>query len=184
MSSIPGYNDLRTTIWFNILTSETMADDFALIDTKPCNEPTWVVPITNNKPTPSSIIGPLRGLLWQPAHVELCKAGEGGRCSLCGCEENELYNGFNKAKFTYTIDGLWPHPHSPQLFLIKKGQVINKFFAYTTSAPAWTQLSRFVVEKDLEDGQKVGHRPAGVLKQAKAYWHHLNHRLVFIAAVT
>lgn len=181
IQSVKGFNDLRATIWFNILTSKTIRDEFNLLDSNANNEPTWVDHISNDGPILASTIGLLRGLFWQPAHVELCQEGEGGKCSLCGDVENELYHGFNKAKFKYTVEGLWPHPHSPQLLLSKKGQIIEKFFGYTTSAPAWTQLSRFLVERDLEDGQREGHRPAAVLKQSRNYWRHLKKNLVFIA---
>lgn len=181
VQSVKGYNDLRATIWFNILTSDTINDELNTLDSNACNEPTWVKPISNDSPILASKIGLFRGFFWQPAHVELCKAGEGGKCSLCGCDENVLYDGFNKAKFSYTVEGLWPHPHSPQLLLSKQGEIIEKFFGYTTSAPAWTQLSRFLVEKELEDGQREGHRPAAVLKQSKINWRHLDKRLVFVA---
>lgn len=181
IQSAKGFSDLRATIWFNILTWDTISDAFEVLDSSVNNEPTWVEPISNEVPTPASRIGLLRGLFWQPAHVELCKAGEGGKCCLCGDVENEMYHGFNKAKFSYTVDGFWPHPHSPQMLLSKKGQIIQKFFGYTTSAPAWTQLGRFLVERELEDGRREGHRPSSVLKQARIYWWHLKKNLVFIA---
>jgi CRISPR system Cascade subunit CasA len=181
IQSTKGFNDLRATIWFNILTWDTINSEFNPLDSKADNEPTWVEPISNDRPILASRIGLLRGLFWQPAHVELCKASEGGKCSLCGDVENELYHGFNKAKFNYTVEGLWPHPHSPQLLLSKKGQIIEKFFGYTTSAPVWTQLSRFLVERELEEGRMEGHRPAAVLRQSRHYWRHLQKNLVLIA---
>lgn len=178
---IPDYNHLRATVWFNILTSEILEKEFSLIKSTSCNEPTWVTPISNRTPITADGIGFIRGLFWQPNHVELHLSKESGRCSLCGHHASKLYDGLNKAKFTYTVEGLWPHPHSPYSIIPKGGQIIKKFYNYATAAPAWTQLSRFIVQKELGDGNRQGHIPAAVLNQAKAYWRQLNNRLTFIA---
>lgn len=180
-SCLPGYNDLRATIWFNILTSETLKKEFSLVKPVACNDPTWVTPISSQDPVKWYEIGLLRGLFWQPNHVELINSDESGNCCLCGCEAENLIPGFKKAKFTYTVEGLWPHPHSPRIIQATRGRIIDQFFRYTTSAPSWTQLSRFIVKKNIGDGQKEGHRPAAVVLQAKTHWRHLNSRLVFIA---
>lgn len=178
---IPEYNHLRTIIWFNVLTMENLKKEFSLISPNACNEPTWVTAISNHAPIAAEDIGLTRGLFWQPNHVELCRSDIGGRCSLCGHQVDKLYDGFKKAKFNFTVEGLWPHPHSPQILLTRKGQIVEKFYNYTTSAPSWTQLSRFITQKKLEDGQKEGRLPAAVLRQAKTYWRQLNNRLVFMA---
>lgn len=178
---IPEYNHLRSAIWFNVLTEENLERTTSFIRSKACNEPTWVTPISNNTPIGAQDIGFLRGIFWQPNHVELCALSDEGRCSLCGQQADKLYGGFNKAKFNYTVEGLWPHPHSPEILLTKKGEIVKKFYNYTTAAPAWTQLSRFIVRKDIGDGQREGHLPAAVLLQAKRYWRQLENRLVFIA---
>ena len=178
---IPQYNHLRAAIWFNVLTTENLKNELSLIRPQASNEPTWVSPISNRIPIGAHDIGLIRGLFWQPDHVELCAANETGKCALCGHQTDKLYSGFNKAKFNFTVEGLWPHPHSPQLMLSKKGQIVKKYHNYTTAAPAWTQLSRFIVKKDLEDGRQEGHVPAAVLRQAKTFWRQLDNRLVFMA---
>jgi CRISPR system Cascade subunit CasA len=178
---MPEYNHLRTTIWFNVLTTENLENEISLIRPKACNDPTWVTVISNRASIGAEDIGFVRGLFWQPNHVELCGPNEGGRCSLCGHRVDKLYDGFYKAKFNFNVEGLWPHPHSPKILMRKKGQILEKFYNYTTAAPSWTQLSRFVVQKELEDGQQEGRSPAAVLLQAKAYWRQLKNRLVFMA---
>ncbi len=73
------------------------------------------------------------------------------------------YTGFLKEKFTFTVNGLWPHPHSPCLVTVKKGEVEEKFLAFTTSAPSWTQISRVVVDKIIQN--ENGNRVAAVVNQ-------------------
>ncbi|MCP6491635.1 type I-E CRISPR-associated protein Cse1/CasA, partial [Klebsiella pneumoniae] len=82
-----------------------------------------------NESVPASSIGFVRGLFWQPAHIELCDPIGIGKCSCCGQESNLRYTGFLKEKFTFTVNGLWPHPHSPCLVTVKKGEVEEKFLA-------------------------------------------------------
>lgn len=122
-----------------------------------------VKPVKPNESVPASSIGFVRGLFWQPAHIELCDPIGIGKCSCCGQESNLRYTGFLKEKFTFTVNGLWPHPHSPCLVTVKKGEVEEKFLAFTTSAPSWTQISRVVVDKIIQN--ENGNRVAAVVNQ-------------------
>ncbi|MBU1743792.1 MAG: type I-E CRISPR-associated protein Cse1/CasA, partial [Proteobacteria bacterium] len=76
----------------------------------------------------------------------------------------------NKAKFSFTVAGTWPHPHSPRIMITKKGQVEERFVAFTTSAPAWTQLSRFVVQQQIDAANAQGQQPAAVILQARTLY--------------
>jgi len=88
-------------------------------------------------------------------------------CCCCGATGEKVFHGFNKAKFNYTVAGLWPHPHSPRICSLKKGGREEKFVSFTTTAPAWTQLSRFVVQKETGGGKVEGQEPAAVVRQAQ-----------------
>lgn len=159
--------DLRETVWLNILSEEAVEEFMPM----PWHErtkdqlPNYMEPVKADSKIPVSAIGLNRGLLWQPAHFELLPPQTIGRCSCCGCEE-AVYNGFNKAKFSYTIEGVWPHPLSSRMFSIKKGEKEEKFPSFTTTAPTWTHMSRLVVDQ-LDDKGKGGHEAAPVIKQAR-----------------
>lgn len=167
--------DLRQTVWLNVLTRESL-DTLAIEWGSAMEEPTWVVPIKEDSVIPGARIGLLRGLLWQPAHIELLPAAEGGRCHCCGQVVDKLYRGFNKAKFNYKVEGLWPHPFSPRIQQKKGGTVEDKFVAFTTPTPTWTQLSRYVVqqklgsEKNSDNAKDIGQEPAEVIKQIRRHW--------------
>lgn len=153
---------LRTTVWLNVLTQPRL---HALIPDESHTEvqPTWVKPIKAGESIPVTAIGLLRGLFWQPAHIELCPPIGAGKCSGCGQHSDLRYSGFMKAKFNFSVNGLWPHPHSPCLINIKKGEKEEKFLAFTTSAPSWTQISRILIDKFIQ--KEGGHRVAPVIEQ-------------------
>jgi CRISPR system Cascade subunit CasA len=122
----------------------------------------WQDPIQSQQKIFWSEIGLKRGLFWQPVKLELCKPELVTRCDCCGVEINEGYTGFYKEKFNFTVEGQWPHPLSPRQWEVKKGERQESFLSFTTTAPAWTQLTQFVIEKQ---GQKEGHSPALVVTQ-------------------
>ncbi len=157
---------LRRTLWLNILTKDQAVQAFPWHDETTQQKPTWIEPINAGKTIPAQQIGFVRGLLWQPAHIELHPPVAVESCSCCGSRTDNVYTAFNKAKFSYTVAGTWPHPHSPRIMITKKGQVEEKFIAFTTSAPAWTQLSRFVVQQQI-DATTEGQQPAAVILQAR-----------------
>ncbi|MCW4629270.1 MULTISPECIES: type I-E CRISPR-associated protein Cse1/CasA [Marinomonas] len=170
-------SDLRTTVWLNVLTEEHL--DSSMPDWRELTDqaPTWLQLIVAGEKIPAIKIGLLRGLFWQPDHIELCPPVGEGQCSTCGAYSIQRYSGFLKAKFNFTVDGVWPHPHSPRVLQIKKGQQEEKFLAFTTSAPSWTQISRMLVAQQVEKGQE-GHKTASVLQQMQQIWP--GHRLHLI----
>lgn len=163
--------DLRSTIWINVLSEESL-DEYVSGWRDNCGQPpTWVESIKEKSTISAHGIGLLRGLFWQPGHTQLIPPKKSGQCSCCGQNADKLFAGFNKSKFTYTIDGLWEHPHSPQVSSLKSGAMETRYLGFTQSIPAWTQLSRYVVRRDLSEvgkGEK-GQRPALVIEQLERY---------------
>ena len=167
--------DLRETVWRNVLTSPRVQE--RLPDYEPDfsrDVPTWVKPIRKEETIPALQIGLARGLLWQPAHVELIHTDEETVCDLLGGLPGPVYSGFRKEKFNFSVTGVWPHPHGalmetkqkdkndPKKFIVEK-----KFVSFTTTAPAWTLLSAFVVPRSLDSPDtKEGCTPAGPVTQA------------------
>lgn len=156
---------LRRTVWLNVLHSEEVRSNFPWHEGNSAQQPTWVEPIKAGETVPAQRIGFVRGLLWQPAHIELLPPVAGQNCSCCGLPSPTVYTAFNKAKFSYTVTETWPHPHSPRV--TKKGDTTEKFAAFTTTAPAWTQLSRFVVQHQIDKDNSGGQQPAPVVMQAR-----------------
>lgn len=153
--------DLRQTLWLNVLTEETAESVMPWYRETNSQRPNYLDIVKAGEEIPASAIGLVRGLLWQPAHFELLSAEKTGNCSCCGCEE-AVYSGFKKAKFNYTVEGVWPHPMSSRTFTIKKGEKEEKFPSFTTTAPTWTHLSRLVVDME-------GQEAAPVLQQARTF---------------
>jgi CRISPR system Cascade subunit CasA len=165
---IQGY-DLRTTVWLNVLTGTTLNQLLPSWRELISQPPTWQAPIKAGETIPAARIGLLRGLFWQPDHIELCPALSDGQCSGCGLYSTVRYDGFFKAKFNFKVEGVWPHPHSPRLMQVKKGEVEEKFLAFTTSAPSWTQISRMLVAQVANKSQQ-GQRTAAVIEQLRELW--------------
>lgn len=163
--------DLRSTIWLNVLSQESLDEYIPDWKAQAVQPPTWVEPIKDKATIPAHSIGFLRGLLWQPGHVALSTPEVSGQCSCCGNMSDKLFTSFNKAKFNYTIEGMWEHPHSPKVFAIKQGKPEARYVGFTQSIPAWTQLSRYVVKRDLSEVGKgeQGQLPAMVIRQIEKY---------------
>lgn len=157
---------LRQTIWLNVLSKERIEGLFPWHQKTEGQQPTWIEPIKSETFSAQSI-GFLRGLFWQPAHIELLPAETGENCSCCGQQKTEVYCGFNKAKFNYTVSGVWPHPHGARTSTVKKGEQEEKFVSFTTEAPSWTQLGRFVAQRAVTDSKNPGQEPAAVIRQAQ-----------------
>lgn len=155
---------LRQRIWRNVLPEDTLNTFMPWYMETRQQKPNWVDPIKVGDVIHNNQIGLLRGLFWQPAHIELAEDEEGGLCDCCGRASNSLYIGFKKEKFVYEIKYTWPHPHSPRNYKLTRGERTEKFASFTTTAPAWTQLTGFIIE----DGDaRSGHIPAPVVTQAK-----------------
>jgi CRISPR system Cascade subunit CasA len=159
---------LRETVWRNVLTLENVQKRLPDYQPDPAADlPTWVRPIREKETIQAPLIGLVRGLFWQPAHVELVRHEEEAPCDFLGCDAGPVYSGFRKEKFGFTVEGVWPHPHGAMIDSEKKGVKERKFVSFTTAAPAWTQLSEFVVPRTLDDKDtKEGCTPAGPVVQA------------------
>lgn len=159
--------DLRETIWHNVLTRPRIQERQIGMPGSGEDQPTWVRPIQEKETIRWNEIGLARGLFWQPARVELIRAGATAPCDVLGGEAGQSYTAFRKEKFNFTVEGLWPHPHGAMTASTKKGALEWKFAAFTTTAPAWTLLSEFVVPRSADGpGAKEGCVPAGPVSQA------------------
>ena len=160
-------HDLRETVWRNVLTRPRIQERQISMSRPGEDPPTWVRPIREKETIRWNEIGLVRGLFWQPALVELVRAEAPAPCDVLGGEAGPIYTGFRKEKFNFTVEGLWPHPHGAMTASTKKGALEWKFAAFTTTAPAWTLLSEFVVPQNANaPGAKEGCVPAGPANQA------------------
>ena len=154
--------DLRRRVWENVLPADQQSSwQQAGRDT-----PTWIDPIRAGETMHAVDIGLRRGLFWQPARIELVAEDISGPCGSCAHPAQRLYTGFLKEKFNYTVAGFWMHPHSPMLWRVKAGQPEQRYLSFTTTAPAWTQLTQFVI--DTPGAAREGHRAAAVVTASKA----------------
>lgn len=158
ITTLVKWDNLRSSIWRNVLHREFLAPFYKV----PISEdrPTWVKAIEPEEKIFYNNIGLLRGLFWQPAHIELLWQEISTNCHFCGMPAARVAIGFNKEKFKYEIEGIWLHPHSPRTWRMKQGSKEEKYASFTTTAPAWTQLNTLLVEKEQD---KEGHTPALVV---------------------
>jgi CRISPR system Cascade subunit CasA len=155
---------LRQTVWRNVLHEESLDQVFpGWHETD--GQPVWLHPIAPGSTEHGATIGLTRGYFWQPAKIDLLPPEPAHHCDCCGADIPAGYSGLRKEKFNYTVAGLWPHPLSPRKWATKKGVKEETFLTFTTTAPAWTQLSQFVL--DNPDPQQ-GFVPAPVVSQFKA----------------
>jgi len=156
---------LRQTVLFNVMHKDILRLILPQYDSmKENDKPVWVESIKAKSSIAANSIGLLRGLFWQPAHFEL-EFTNGGICQIYGTNEKVLVAGFKKEKFVYKVIGQWVHPHSPRYWRMIKGEKEQKYASFTTTAPAWTQLSRFVIEQETE---KEGQQPATIINQFRS----------------
>lgn len=168
-------NGLRETVWRNVLTRPRIEQRQIEMLGFDKDQPTWVTPIQQTAINWNEI-GLVRGLFWQPARLELVKSEVDAPCDILGGEAVRVYTGFRCEKFSFTVNGVWPHPHGAMTISLKKGvpkkgepekKLEEKFASFTTTAPAWTQLSEFVVPRSINDeNAKEGSVPAGPITQA------------------
>lgn len=162
---IKGRN-LRQTIWCNIVTLPRIRARLPgyepdLGKDRPC----WVDAIQAKSPISAHEIGLVRGLFWQPSRVELVHCDDALVCDVLGVEFPTAYTGFLKEKFTFTLEGVWLHPHGAMTATRSRGAVKWRFISFTTNAPAWTWLSEFVVPSPLVDNAREGSTPAAPVTQ-------------------
>ncbi len=161
--------NLRHMIWRNVLTRPRVAERQIDAPGPAQDRPTWVSPIAEKSTIHWNQIGLMRGLFWQPAHVDLIKADQARACDVLGGEATAGYSGFLKEKFNFTVEGVWPHPHGAMNLSLKKGMLEQRFASFTTTAPAWMQLSEFVIPRGLNyKDAKEGSSPAGPISQFAA----------------
>ena len=178
VSTLLRVDDLRMTVWLNVLSDESL--DTQGLQTwreRTHQKPTWVEPIVSGSVFPAAIIGLLRGLFWQPLHVRLSEPEGAGLCSCCGQHTERRYTRFDKAKFNFTVEGAWPHPYAPRMTVKKKGESEERFVGFTTAAPSWTQLDRYV---DTLESEKETYLPAPVIRQARGYLRGYSQQLVLL----
>lgn len=160
-------DSLREFVWRNVLTRSNLAARQITMPGLDTDLPTWIQPIAEKSTIRWNEIGLARGLFWQPARVELVKSAHTAPCGILGGEAVLGYRGFRKEKFNFTLEGVWPHPHGTLNLNLKKGTLEQKFASFTTTAPAWTQLTEFVIPRSLQDDNvKEGSTPAGAVTQA------------------
>jgi CRISPR system Cascade subunit CasA len=171
---------LRDTIWRNVLTLERVREflpGYELDFTQ--DKPIWVDPVKRGETINTGDIGLIRGLFWQPAHVELIPSSENEPCDLLGSGSGPTYSGFKAEKFSFTVNGFWEHPHGAMTASFKKGKLERKFISFTTTAPAWTQLTEFVVPSPWNEEKKEGgSSPAAPVVQAAQIFEGELHLLV------
>ena len=144
---------LRETIWLNIVSYDVLNKALTATTT----QPVWVEKIDSNSTLMATEIDLLKGLFWQPAHIELKKPfpkEKRGSCSFCGFTASAYYTYFSKEKFNFSIEGLWPHPHSSRQYKVTKGVTVEeKTTSFTTDAPTWTRLQSLTFsQKKEKDG--------------------------------
>jgi CRISPR system Cascade subunit CasA len=110
--------------------------------------------------------------------VEVSLSIEAGLCSCCGFQSDNVYSTFNKDKFNFTVEGKWPHPHTPIILTKKKGELKEEYASFKTMpAPSWTQLSRFVVQQQIDANNTEGQQPAAVVLQVRQLYSHQAQKL-------
>jgi CRISPR system Cascade subunit CasA len=145
---------LRQTIWCNILTKQTVQRIYPDFEVKPEKDlPTWIDLIVPKSEFYSYQIGFRRGLFWQPAKIKLVVEGS-------------KVIGVISEKMTYQLkdepEHRWLHPHSPKKWRIGKDSRKETYLSFTTTAPAWTQLTNILIKEDMD---KEGHEPPLVIIQ-------------------
>jgi CRISPR system Cascade subunit CasA len=169
---------LRETLWFNVLSQDRVD---LLVPQQENNVPVWVDPIPAKGKVHAYEIGLLRGLFWQPARVELLGTTGPQRCDACRQTAEQVYSGFRKEKFVYDIEGLWPHPHSPKRWDIKKdAKERERFLSFTTQAPAWTQLNHCALEQTRDT--KEGSEPSPIVTQFRQVFNIQGRRLILLVS--
>ncbi|MDD2390822.1 MAG: type I-E CRISPR-associated protein Cse1/CasA, partial [Desulfobacterales bacterium] len=172
---------LRQTVWLNVLHEDEVKRILPWHHTTSKQKPTWIAPITTGTKSAESI-GIVRGLFWQPAHIELMPpTKKESMCYLCGQPTSQCYTRFKKDKFSnYKISGTWPHPHSPRILELKRGgEIEHRFPSFTSIAPAWSQLNRFVIQQRPEVSIE-GYEPAAVVLQSKQIYGQQSQKLHLI----
>lgn len=136
---------IRESIWFNILSKDTLqkyAPQFLQIQDD-C--PVWVKETKRkNEHELSHEIGLLRGLFWQPARIKLTFNNAGQA------------TGFLKESGTCTIKGIWHHPHTPLDIGVftQQDEKKNPFLSARGNLPLWHDLLSFFYSRSQFNPEK------------------------------
>lgn len=158
-------NDLRQTIWRNVLHEEILRRIMPWYELTKNQSPSWVERIKSGDKIHANQIGLLRGLFWQPTLIELIRAQAEQSCDVLRGAAQSGYSGFNAERFVFEVRETWPQPHSPREFEIKKGGRKERFLSFNTTAPAWTQCSHFLFDQLGTSHAKEGSNAAAVVTQ-------------------
>lgn len=159
-------DSLREIVWRNVLTRHNLATRQIAMPSLDADMPTWVKPIIEKSTIHWNKIGLVRGLFWQPVQLRLVKSPEVAPCDVLGGNSVQGYNGFiAQPDFKFNVEGVWPHPHGTLKLILEKGEMKEKFASFTSTAPAWTNLTGFVVQHGFQDGNQAA-LPAGPITQA------------------
>jgi len=155
---------LRHTVWSNILHINHIQSKIipGYVGPTEDDKPTWVDLIKEKSEVPASSIGLLRGLFWQPAHIELIFEDASATCDFLGINTETNIAKFYTNQFGFKTDGTWAHPHSPRIRKLNDNSIT--FLSFKTTAPAWTQLNHLLVASE---DRREGHDPAEVVQQFK-----------------
>lgn len=152
---------MRKTIWSNVLDEQLIERIFPDQKSRK-NQPVWVDSIDKDEIVYSHKIGIFRGLFWQPARVEIFWHMSDSSCDACGNKTDRMASEFIKEKFSYQLKGIWPHPHGPRAWKIKKGERKEQFASFRSMSPAWTQLNEFLIFHESENSGQI---PAAVISR-------------------
>ncbi|MGV3345022.1 type I-E CRISPR-associated protein Cse1/CasA [Enterobacteriaceae bacterium LUAb1] len=161
---------LRQTIWANVLTQNRLDRYYPGWRQQSVRSFTWQTPVDNHRPVLARSIGLVRGLFWQPAHIELSPPQGEGMCSSCGHHVMQRYDSFLKAKFSYILEGFWLHPHSPHVLVNKQGTAESHHMSFNTATPLWLQIRHLIVGSSVHAQAQGYHSyPALVVEQASQF---------------
>ena len=160
ISTFAAGNNLRETIWLNVLSREAVTQ---LLPDAEDQEFCWVSAIEQGQEILAGSIGINRGLFWQPLRIRLSVQDKASACHHCGHSTQTVIDGFRcEADFKFDVVGQWPHPHSPVEWSIKDGEKKERYLSFNQLVPGWTHLNQFVLNHASE---KEGNARAAVIKQ-------------------
>jgi len=157
-------NNLRETVWRNILTVPRLIEWLGREQGISRDEPPWISSIAEKQQ--GADIGLARGLFWQPVRLELIRTDREAPCDLLGEVLCRGYTGFKMEQSKFKVEGLWPHLHGVRVRV--KGQ--DKFASFSAENPSWTYLSEFLVPNPWSDDAREGSIPAAPVSQAADLW--------------
>lgn len=173
--------DLRETLWLNVLHSGAAKE---LLPDADNDVLCWESPITAGERITAQKIGLRRGLFWQPLRLKLeaTELDAPVSCGHCGLNTETAYSGFwCETDFKFEVQGLWPHPHSPRCWNIKKQERDNeRYLSFNQLTPGWTQLNQYALSYETA---KDGNVRAPVIDQFEDVFLDQTHdRMVLLVA--